>query len=515
MAIGAGGLDVACAMAGMPFYITFPKVLKINLINRLSKWVTAKDIILRVLDILTTKGNVGWVVEYGGSGVNTLSVPERATITNMGAELGVTTSIFPSDKITFEFLKAQKREKGWIELKADENASYDRIIDLDLSKLEPGTAAPHSPGNVALVKDFIGKKVDQVCVGSCTNSSFKDLMTVAKMVKGKKLPPGVSFIVAPGSRQVLSMIAENGALKDLIDFGARIMESACGFCIGNGCAPSTNAVSIRTNNRNFKGRSGTPSANVYLASPETAAACAITGKITDPRDLEFETPEIPDVEEFKIDDSMILAPGKPDKNVQIYRGPNIGDPPKGTPITGDISGEVMIKVGDKITTDHIMPAGARLKYRSNIPKYSEFVFEPVDPTFPERCLKNKENNKANIIVAGLSYGQGSSREHAAICPSYLNVKAVIAKSIERIHHSNLINFGILPLEFINEKDYENLESGDNIKLTDLMHSLDLKKPILIHNESKDIKFEVKYTLSDREIKIIKSGGLLQYIKENK
>ena len=515
MAIGAGGLDVAVAMAGGPFYLPYPKVIKINLTGKLRPWVAAKDVILKVLEIFTTKGNVGCVFEYGGSGINTLSVPERATITNMGAECGVTTSIFPSDEVTKEFLRAQDREHDWVELIADDDAEYDQIVEIDLSELVPMAATPHSPGNISTVRDIGEIDVDQVCVGSCTNSSYKDMMTVAEILKGKKLHSNTSFVVAPGSKQVIENIIRDGGFESIVSAGARIAESACGFCIGNGCAPSTNAVSIRTNNRNFKGRSGTPSANVYLASPETAAACAITGKITDPRDLEFETPEIPDVEEFKIDDSMILAPGKPDKNVQIYRGPNIGDPPKGTPITGDISGEVMIKVGDKITTDHIMPAGARLKYRSNIPKYSEFVFEPVDPTFPERCLKNKENNKANIIVAGLSYGQGSSREHAAICPSYLNVKAVIAKSIERIHHSNLINFGILPLEFINEKDYENLESGDNIKLTDLMHSLDLKKPILIHNESKDIKFEVKYTLSDREIKIIKSGGLLQYIKENK
>jgi len=515
LAIGAGGLDVACAMAGMPFYITFPKVLKINLINKLSSWVTAKDIILRVLDIMTTKGNVGWIVEYGGEGVKTLSVPERSTITNMGAELGVTSSIFPSDEITYSFLKAQAREQGWVELKADKDAEYDRIIDIDLSTLEPATATPHSPGNVSLVREFKGKKVDQVCVGSCTNSSFKDLMTVAKMVKGKKLPPDVSFFVAPGSKQVLSMITENGALKDLIDFGARIMESACGFCIGNGCAPATNAVSIRTNNRNFKGRSGTPSANVYLASPETAAACAITGTITDPRETGMEVPDVPKIDRFRIDDSMIIPPGKGNKNGEIYRGPNIGDPPKGEPLTNDIEGEVMLKVGDKITTDHIMPAGARLKYRSNIPKYSEFVFEPIDPAFPERCLKNKADHKANIIVAGLSYGQGSSREHAAICPAYLNVKAVIAKSIERIHHSNLINFGILPLVFINEEDYDGLDQNDILRLEDLINSLEEGRPVVVNNETKGRKFKASYTLSDRDVEIIKVGGLLSFIKKNR
>jgi len=515
LAIGAGGLDVACAMAGLPFYITYPRVLKINLINSLSKWVTAKDIILHVLEILSTKGNVGWIVEYGGEGVKTLSVSERATITNMGAELGVTSSIFPSDEITYAFLKAQAREKGWVELKADPDAEYDRIIDIDLSTLEPRMAAPHSPGNVSLVKDLKGIKVDQVCVGSCTNSSFKDLMTVARMVKGKKLSPDVSFCVAPGSKQVLSMITENGALKDLIDFGARIMESACGFCIGNGCAPATNAVSVRTNNRNFKGRSGTPSANVYLASPEAAAACAITGTITDPREIGMEVPETPDVETFYIDDSMIIPPAKADKKVEIYRGPNIGDPPRGEPLADTIEGEIMLKVGDKITTDHIMPAGARLKYRSNIPKYSEFVFEPIDPTFPGRCLKNKEKNRANIIVAGLSYGQGSSREHAAICPAYLNVKAVIAKSIERIHHSNLINFGILPLEFINEEDYDDLDQKNVIQLEDVISSLEEGKPVTAKNKTKGKTFNLKYTLSERDVAIIKLGGLLQFIKESR
>lgn len=515
LAIGAGGLDVACALAGLPFYITYPKVLKINLTKKLSKWITAKDIILYVLELLTTKGNVAWVVEYGGPGVKTLSVPERATITNMGAELGVTSSIFPSDEITYSFLKAQEREGGWIELKADPDAEYDRIIDIDLSTLEPRLATPHSPGNISLVKDLKGKKVEQVCLGSCTNSSFKDLMTVTGMVKGRKLPPNISFAVAPGSKQVLRMMTENGALTDLVDFGARIMESACGFCIGNGFAPSTNAISIRTNNRNFKGRSGTISANVYLASPETAAACAITGIITDPRELGQEPPEIPKIERFFIDDSMIIPPKITDKKVEIYRGPNIGNPPKGEPLVQNIKGEVMLKVGDIITTDHIMPAGVRLKYRSNIPKYSEFVFEPVDPTFPERCLKNKKVQKANIIVAGLSYGQGSSREHAAICPAYLGVKVVIAKSIERIHYSNLINFGILPLEFTNEDDYENLEQKDILELENIINSLEANEPITVNNKTKGQKIQLRYTLSKRDIEIISLGGLLSYIKKNR
>lgn len=513
LAIGAGGLDIACALAGLPFYVTFPKVLKINLTGKLSEWVSAKDIILYILELLTTKGNVGWVIEYNGTGVKTLIVPERATITNMGAELGVTSSIFPSDELTYFFLKAQGREDSWIKLKADPDAEYDRIIDIDLSILEPRLATPHSPGNVSLVKDLAGLKVDQVCVGSCTNSSFKDLMTVAKMVKGKKLPRNVSFAVAPGSKQVLRMLGENGALTDLIDFGARIMESACGFCIGNGLAPATNAVSIRTNNRNFKGRSGTVSGNVYLTSPETAAACVITGIITDPRELGMEPPKISIGEKFYIDDSMIIFPGAARKKVKICRGPNIGDPPKGEPLTQSLRGEVTLKVGDKITTDHIMPAGIRLKYRSNIPKYSEYVFEPVDPTFPKRCLENKEQHKANFIVAGLSYGQGSSREHAAICPAFLGVKAVIVKSFERIHHSNLVNFGILPLQFVNEDNYNDIEQGDILFIENVIDFFDAEYDIIVQNESKGKKYTTRYTLSKRDIEIIKVGGLLNYIKK--
>ena len=511
MAIGAGGLDVACALAGLPFYITFPKVLKVNLTGKLNPWVTAKDVILYLLELLSTKGNVGWMVEFGGDGVQTLSVPERATITNMGAELGVTTSIFPSDEITLSFLKAQNRENGWTELEADEDAEYDRILDINLGTLEPRFATPHSPGNVCLVKELVGTKVDQVCIGSCTNSSYKDLMTVAKMVKGKKLLEDVSFVVAPGSKQVFKMIADNGALSDLIEFGARIMESACGFCIGNGQAPATNAVSIRTNNRNFKGRSGTVSANVYLASPETAAACAIKGVITDPRYLDMKyPPEIKMPDKFLIDDSMVFF--NKNKDVKIYRGPNIGAPPKGEKLPENLKGEIVLKVENKITTDHIMPAGIRLKYRSNIPKYSEFVFEPVDPTFPDRCLKNKEKNRANFIVAGLSYGQGSSREHAAICPAYLGVKAVIAKSIERIHWANLINFGIIPMIFENLDDYDKIEQSDELVFEKIYNAVKKDVVFVVENLTKKIDFTVKLNLSKRERKILLAGGLLNFIR---
>jgi aconitate hydratase len=512
LAIGSGGLDVACALAGLPFYITFPKVLNVDLSGKLNPWVTAKDVILYLLELLSTKGNVGWVVEFGGDGIKTLSVPERATITNMGAELGVTTSIFPSDEITRSFLKAQDRESSWIELKADANAEYDRIINIDLGTLEPRFATPHSPGNVSLVKELAGIKVDQVCIGSCTNASYKDLMTVATMVKGKKLPEHVSLAVAPGSKQVFKMLADNGALLHLINFGARIMESACGFCIGNGQAPCTDAVSIRTNNRNFKGRSGTASANVYLASPETAAACAITGIITDPRDLGT-PPEIEIPDDFPIDDSMIFF--NKNKDVKIYRGPNIGDPPQSEPLAKDLVGEIALKVEDKITTDHIMPAGIRLKYRSNIPKYSEFVFEPVDPTFPDRCLKNKQKNRANFIVTGLSYGQGSSREHAAICPAYLGVKTVIAKSIERIHWANLVNFGIIPMMFVDENDYNKIEQSDELSMKDITKAVKYEETFIIRNVTKNYDFKVKLEFSKREREIILAGGVLNYISNSK
>lgn len=510
LAIGAGGLDVACAMAGMPFYLTYPKVLKIELQNKLPPFVSAKDVILYILELLSTKGNVGWMIEFGGDGVKTLTVPDRATITNMGAELGVTCSIFPSDEITFAFLRAQGREAGWVELKADANAQYDRVITVDLSTFEPRIATPHNPGNVVLVKKLTGTPVDQVCIGSCTNSSYKDLTTVAKMVKGKKLPENVGLIVAPGSRQVFRMISDNGALTDLIDFGARIMECTCGFCIGIGHAPKTNAISIRTNNRNFEGRSGTQSALVYLVSPETAAACAITGVITDPRDLGIKPFTISEPPKFFIDDSLIIRPltVKERKDTKIFRGPNIGEPPKNEPLPQNLTGIVTLKVADKITTDHIMPAGDKLKYRSNIPKYAKFVFEPIDPTFAERCLTNKQNNKYNIVVADLSYGQGSSREHAAICPAYLGVKAVIAKSIERIHRANLINFGIIPMTFENEMDYAQIDQNDELVFDNITNAIKNENTFLIKNLTKKFVFSVKLEFSKRDREILLAGGLL-------
>ena len=513
IAIGAGGLDVAVAMGGGAFYLTYPRVLRINLTGQLKSWVAAKDVILKVLEVLTTKGNVGWMIEYAGPGVKTLSVPERATITNMGAELGVTTSVFPSDEITRAFLRAQAREEMWVALEADSDAKYDRQLEINLSEIEPRLAQPHSPDNVCLVADLAGKKVNQVCIGSCTNSSVKDLMTVARVLNGRTVHPDVSLAIAPGSKQVLRMIADSGALSDLIAAGARIMESTCGFCIGNGQAPQTNAISIRTNNRNFEGRSGTKSAQVYLASPETAVACALTGEFTDPRTLGIEYPGIAMPTKFTIDDNLIIPPAAEPEKITIYRGPNIGEPPGNMPLPERLHGEVMLKVGDKITTDHIMPAGSKLKFRSNVPKYATFVFEPVDSTFATRCQANQERGRHNFIVGGLSYGQGSSREHAALCPMYLGVKAVIAKSLERIHTANLINFGILPLRFKNEADYQKIEQGDELEFPEVRQRLEQAEPIRVRNLSKGIDLELTYELSPRQQQIILAGGLLNYTKK--
>jgi aconitate hydratase len=514
IAIGAGGLDVAVAMAGGPFYLSCPKVIKINLIGKLNPWCSAKDVVLKMLETFSTKGNVGCVFEYGGEGVKTLSVPERATITNMGAECGVTTSVFPSDEATREFLKAQKRENDWTEILADKDAEYDKIIDLNLSEIVPLTAYPHSPGNIKKVSEFDDLKVDQVCLGSCTNSSYKDLMTVSKILKNKKAHPNVSFVIAPGSKQVLENITRDGGLSDLISAGARIAESACGFCIGNSQSPKTDAISLRTSNRNFLGRSGTKSALAYLVSPETAAAAVINGKMIDPRELEKMGIKYPDIKmpnQFYIDDSMFIFPKDAEKT-EIYRGPNIGDPPSSEPMRDTIMGEITIKVGDQITTDHIIPAGSKMKYRSNVPKYSEFLFEVVDTDFFERAKKIKDNGKSNIIIAGLSYGQGSSREHAALCPMYMGTKAVIAKSFERIHTANLINFGIIPLTFKNEVDYGKIDQGDIIEIHNIKKIIGSGEKLIVKNVTKNFDFEVEYKLSDRQKEIILAGGTLAYMK---
>jgi aconitate hydratase len=516
IAIGAGGLDVAVAMAGGPFYLAYPKVIKIKLTGKLQPWVAAKDVILKVLEIFSTKGNVGSIFEYGGDGVKTLSVPDRSTITNMGAECGVTTSVFPSDEITKQFLKAQGREKDWVELKADDDATYDRVVEINLSELEPLAATPHSPGNVKKIRDIEGLDVDQVCIGSCTNSSYTDMMTVAYILKDKIVHPNVSFVVAPGSKQVLENITRDGGLAYLLSAGARLAESACGFCIGNSQSPKTGAISLRTSNRNFLGRSGTKDAQVYLVSPETAAAAIITGKITDPRDLEkidIKYPKMTMPKKFYIDDSMFISPPSDSSKIKIERGPNIGEPPKNTPLPEDIKAEVTIKVGDEITTDHIIPAGAKMKYRSNVPKYSEFLFEVVDPKFYERAKKIKESGLYNVIVAGVSYGQGSSREHAALCPMYMGVKAVIAKSMERIHKANLVNFGIIPLTFLNKDDYEMIGQGDSLEIPGVRKALsDKGNKIKVVDKTKGKEFEATFDLSERDKKIILAGGSLNYIK---
>lgn len=508
IAIGAGGLDVAMAMAGSPFYLTCPQVIKINLTGKLKPWVSAKDVILKVLEIFSTKGNVNTVFEYGGKGADSLTVPERATITNMGAECGVTTSLFPGDKMTRQFLRSQKREKDFIELKPDKDAKYAKVVHMDLSKVEPLTAKPHSPDNISPVRKMKKTPVHQVCLGSCTNSSYKDLVTVAKILKGKTVNPNVSFILAPGSKQVLQELAKEGYLSSLISSGARIMESACGFCIGNSQSPQSGAVSLRTSNRNFLGRSGTMDANVYLVSPETAAAAVITGLFTDPRDLKMRYPKVKLPKKFSVDDSMIIWPDKKKREVEVIRGPNIGILPRSPELSDTIHGPVTIKVGDKITTDHIIPAGARMKYRSNIPKYSEFVFENIDATFAKRAMSIRQDGKQNLIVAGFSYGQGSSREHAAICPMYLGVRAVLAKSFERIHAANLINFGILPLTFSVESDYDYIDQEDILEITETKRIIAGDGKFLMRNKTKGTAFYVTCILSERQKQIILAGGAL-------
>ena len=511
IAIGAGGLDVAVAMGGGAYYITYPKIVKVNLTGKLQPWVAAKDVILKVLQIMTVKGGVGKIIEYTGEGVKTLSVPERATITNMGAELGATTSIFPSDEITRSFLKAQGREDVWSEQKADDDAEYDEIIEINLSELEPMVACPHSPDNVKTVAEIAGMKIDQVCIGSCTNSSYQDMMKVAHILKGKTVHPDVSLSIAPGSKQVLGMLAENGALYDMIDAGARILESACGPCIGMGQSPNSGGISLRTFNRNFEGRSGTKDGQVYLVSPETAAISAITGVLTDPRTI-GEMPAIPMPEQFKINDNMIEPPiAEADMDsVEILRGPNIKPYPDTAPLTDEISCECSLKVGDNITTDHIMPAGAKiLPLRSNIPKISEHCFAVCDEKFPERA----KALGTSIIVGGANYGQGSSREHAALAPLYLGVKIVLVKSFARIHRSNLINAGILPFTFVNESDYDKISQGDKLSCTGLIESIKKGENIIVKNLTTGEEIECICELSDRAKDIILAGGLLDYTRE--
>lgn len=512
-ACGAGGLDVAVAMGGGTYYITCPEIVNVKLTGKLSSWVSAKDVILEVLRILTVKGGVGKVIEYTGEGITSLSVPERATITNMGAELGATTSIFPSDEVTLEFLKAQGREADWVEIKADSDAVYDSVVEIDLSTLKPAAACPHSPDNIKPIAELAGQKVDQVCIGSCTNSSYMDLMKVATILKGKTCHPDVSLAIAPGSKQVFQMLAENGALADLIASGARILECACGPCIGMGQSPNSKGVSLRTFNRNFEGRSGTADGQIYLVSPETAAVSAITGVFTDPTTYLGEMPEFKLPEQFLIQDNMIEPPATPEQadKVEILRGPNIKPFPVTTPLADSIEAQAVLKVGDNITTDHIMPAGAKiLPYRSNIPYLSQFCFAVCDTTFPERALKAEKS----IIVGGSNYGQGSSREHAALVPLYLGVKVVLVKSFARIHRSNLINAGILPLTFEHEADYDLIEQGDYLELPNLKDCIVGDKPVVLFDKTKGIKIPVNANLSGRAKDILLAGGLLNYTKQN-
>ena len=512
LAMGAGGLDVAVAMGGGAYYITMPKMVRVNLTGKLSPWVAAKDIILEVLRIMSVKGGVGKIVEYGGEGVKTLSVPERATITNMGAELGATTSIFPSDDITREFLKAQGREKDWIELSADEGAEYDEVIEINLSTLAPLAAMPHMPDNVKKVEEIGEIKVDQVCIGSCTNSSLMDMLKVAAILKGKTVCPSVSLSIAPGSKQVLNMLALSGALSDMIDAGARILESACGPCIGMGQSPNSAGVSLRTFNRNFEGRSGTADAGIYLVSPEVAAASALTGVLTDPRKL-GEMPEIEMPDEFIINDNMIAMPASPEDadSVEIMYGPNIKPFPKTEALPEEITAKAVLKVGDNITTDHIMPAGAKiLPYRSNIPFLSNFCFKQCDEKFAEHC---KEAGKG-IIIGGANYGQGSSREHAALVPLYLGIKAVVTKSFARIHCANLVNAGIIPFTFKNEADYDKISVNDDLCLANIREAIANGSEVTLKNITTGEEYALDYQLSERQRDIILAGSLLDYTREN-
>ena len=512
LAMGAGGLDVAVAMGGGAYYITMPKMIKVNLTGKLSPWVSAKDVSLEILRILSVKGGVGYIVEWGGEGVSTLSVPERATITNMGTELGATTSIFPSDEVTRAFLEAQGRGDDYVPLASDPDAVYDRVIDIDLSSLKPLLACPHSPDNIKSAEELSNIVVDQVCIGSCTNSSLRDMLRVAAILKGKKIKDSVSLSISPGSRQVLTMLSECGALSDMIEAGARILECACGPCIGMGFSPNSAGVSLRTFNRNFEGRSGTRDGQVYLVSPEVAAASALTGFITDPRTL-GDYPEITMPEKFRVNDSAVLLPATADEaaDVEILRGPNIKPFPDENPVTDTVEACLTLKVGDNITTDHIMPAGAKiLPYRSNIPYLSKFCFGVCDEQFPERA---KEKG-STIVVGGSNYGQGSSREHAALVPLYLGVRAVVAKSFARIHAANLINAGILPLTFANPDDYDKLAQDDALALVNVFEGME-KGEITLVDKTKGIEIPLTCSFTERQLAILKAGGLLPYTRENK
>ena len=512
LAIGVGGLDVAVAMGGGAFYLNMPSVVKVNLTGKLRPMVSAKDVILKLLEILSVKGGVGKIIEYAGEGVKTLTVPERATITNMGAELGATTSVFPSDEMTYEFLKAQGREKDYVPLCADPDAEYEEIVEINLSDLSPLAACPHSPDNVVPVSSLSGKQIDQVCIGSCTNSSYTDMMKVAAILRGRTVAENVSLVIAPGSRQVLTMLAENGALADIVASGARVVECACGPCIGMGQSPKSKGVSLRTFNRNFEGRSGTKDGQVYLVSPETAAVSAVTGVFSDPMTLSNEVDvSVKMPEKFEINDNMIIPPAKEGEEVEVVRGPNIKPFPLNTELPETLEKRAVLKVGDNITTDHIMPAGAKiLPYRSNIPYLSQFCFAVCDESFPERA---KEWN-GGFIIGGSNYGQGSSREHAALVPLYLGIKAVITKSFARIHKANLINSGILPLTFKNEEDYDKIELGDTLKLENIKSLIENGGEVILINETKGVSIPLVSDFSERQRKLLSAGGLLNYTSKS-
>jgi aconitate hydratase len=509
LAIGVGGLDVALAMAGEPYYLRMPKVVLVWLKGKLPPWVASKDIMLELLRRLTVKGGIGEIFEFGGPGIKWLSIPERATIANLGAELGATTTIFPSDQRTLEFLKAQGRKNDWIPLEPDKDAEYDQVIEINLRELEPLIAQPSSPDKICMVREVAGKLVGQVVIGSCNNSSYFDLMSVARILKGKKVHQDVSLVVAPGSKQVLEMIAKNGALADLLRVGARILESACGPCIGMGQAPPSDAISIRTINRNFPGRSGTPDDQVYLASPYVAAASALTGSITDPKKLGPRPPHIAMPQKFMIDNSLILPPSSKPEKVVIKRGPNIKSLPLHSPLEDFLEGSVILKVMDNMTTDEILPAGAKvLPFRSNIPAISEYLFERIDAGF----VKRTKELGGGFVVGGENYGQGSSREHAALAPMYLGIKAILAKSYARIHRANLINFGILPLTFKDQDEFEKVQQGDRLKIERIQNSLMKGEFLRVENITRQRVFQVSHEFNDREIEIMLAGGLLNYIK---
>jgi aconitate hydratase len=513
IAIGVGGLEAATVMAGAAFEMNMPKVVKINLKGRLRRpWVTAMDVILTLLKKLTVKGGVGKIFEYGGEGVKDLNVTERATITNMGAELGATTSIFPSDEKTLSFLKAEGREKDWLELKADEDAEYSEVINLDLSAVEPMIAQPHSPDNVVAIREVAGKKVHQVCIGSCTNSSYQAMKTVASILKGRTIPEWVNLLINPGSKQVYEMLSREGLTADMISAGARMLEASCGPCIGMGGAPGSGHISIRSYNRNFYGRSGTKDAFVYLTNPIACAAMAVRGEIIDPRDAGLNIEDIKEPERFLINDNMIIPPRPDAKDIPIIKGPNIKDVPVKEPVGAEIEAEVLLKLGNNITTDDIMPAGSKvLPFRSNIPAISEFVFENIDRTFGKRAEEAREKGGA-IVIGGENYGQGSSREHAAIAPMYLGLQAVIAKSFARIHRANLINFGVLPLVFKSENDYEKIEQGDRLLISNVNAAIKGDQNFKIDNLAKGYSFEASANLNDREKELILRGGLLPYTR---